>query len=143
MSKESAAAFAASVAHSAAVSAVLPAAGGLQLFRKVRDIENDTFRMYFTAYDSSLQTIHAPLEVAKFSMQCVSSSGRCVVRTFNNEKNGEDKPVLEVLVDNSLQMRVDASDIHGKIISDEWLGGGGFSSDDKYFVYVAGMRTID
>lgn len=141
MSKQSAAAFAASVAHSVSISALLPASGGVEVFRKVRDVDNDCNRVYFTAYDSSLQELHAPVEVSKFAMQHVSPSGRVTLRAFNGEKNNEDKPVLEVLVGGSLALRVDASEVHGKVMADDWLGGGGFSRDDKYFTYIAATKA--
>jgi hypothetical protein len=112
----------------------------LNLFRSVRDIEKDSSRSYFTPYaidegSKLLNPIFPPIEVHKYDIDVLSPSSRITIR-MNSSDN---KYFIEILCEKSLVMRIDVSDVHEKIIGDEWFGGASFSPNEDYFVYVAGI----
>lgn len=86
------------------------------------------------------------MEVSKRVIDCHSPSGLLNIKINDTLSGGSNKEgkccVIEVTRDISLEKVIDVSSVHGKVIGDGWFGKSGcnhFSSDEKYFVYVAGQ----
>jgi hypothetical protein len=112
----------------------------IYLKRTVRDIQKDSFKFYSTLYQiqSSGQKIlplASPIEVPKVDVDAMNLDSSYQVKMSNNS---EGKCYIEVFHYQSLKYRLDTSDLHEKVIGDEWFGGYSFSPDGKSFVYVAG-----
>jgi hypothetical protein len=139
------------VGSSVAVSATLQGNRIINLRRKVRDINNNSAKTFSCPYicnDTSIKPLLAPVEVSKRAIECNSASGLLNIK-INDTSGGsgakEGKCVIEVTRDISLEKMIDVSNVHGKVIGDGWFGKSGcnhFSSDEKYFVYVAGQYTL-
>ena len=116
----------------------------IQLTRSVRDCENDSIRSFsyhlLLTPDRKLQNVANPVEVTKSDLTAHSKSGQVTVKSTSS---GDGKCAIDVLREGSLSVRVDASEMHEKIIGDEWFGGYSFSPDERRIVYVAGeIRNI-
>jgi hypothetical protein len=115
----------------------------IQLTRSVRDCDNDTSRSYVTTLwispDNSLRHIANPVEIAKTDFSACSQTSRVTV-TSTSAADG--KCSIDIFRDGALHMRVNAAELHEKIIGDEWFGGYSFSYNEDYLVYVAGMFSL-
>ena len=112
--------------------------------RTIRDIEKDTFKTYFTSFlspsspassSSKLIPIHPLIEIQKYEIDSINLNRNINIKIINSL---DGKSLIEVFQNDSLSYRLDLSEIHDKVIGDEWFGGSSFSSNGKYFVYVAG-----
>ena len=135
------------VGSSVAVTATLQGNRIINLRRNVRDINSNTTKTFACPYifnDTTIKPLLAPVEVSRRVIDCNSASGLLNIKVNDTTSGGgkEGKRVLEVTRDISLEKIIDVSDVHGKVIGDGWFGKSGcnhFSSDEKYFVYVAGQ----
>src|SRR5690349_9541081 len=61
-------------------------------------------------------------QVTKAAILCRSRTGK-TFRAVNSQKDNKDVPTVEVSdADGSLALRIDASEIHGKVCGDDWFG---------------------
>ena len=113
--------------------------GVLSCIRSVRDLDDNCSRMLHETFlmAGSRLKLHSSVEVPRFAVMDVSPSGNNSVTIVHKE----DKPVLTVQSMEGVSFKVDASGIHGKVVGDNNLGGWSWSSDEKYFVYVAMEKT--
>ena len=114
----------------------------IYLKRNIRDIEKDSFRFYSNLYkiqsnEMKILPIASPVEITKVDIDAMSLDSSFQVKMSNNL---EGKCSIEIFHYQSLQYRLDASDLHERVIGDDWFGGYSFSPNGKYFVYVAGLN---
>jgi acylaminoacyl-peptidase len=112
--------------------------------RNIRGLDEDrvrTFQETFIVSSGELVKITSNyLDVAKPVCSDLSPSGARTVsfyNTFYGAAVKEDKPIIEVITNNSETFRIDASEHHGKVIGDAWFGGCSWSSDELFVTYVA------
>lgn len=106
--------------------------------RTVKDIEKDTNKVYFTSYSTSgtkLKALFPFVEVLKYDIDVSNSNNSINIKMLNSL---DGKCLIEVFTNESLLYRLDVSEVHDKVIGDDWFGGCSFSPNGKYFTYVAG-----
>jgi hypothetical protein len=112
----------------------------IYLKRTIRDIDKDSFKFYSSLYHiqsngMKILPLSPPIEVPKVDVDAMSLDSSFQVKMSNNS---EGKCCIEIFHYQSLKYRLDTSDLHERVIGDEWFGGYSFSPNGRYFVYVAG-----
>jgi hypothetical protein len=111
----------------------------LHLKRIVRDIEKDTVKHYSCPYlikDKNIIPFLPSTEIIKIDIDAININSSTNVKMSNTV---DGKCLIEIFSNGILSSRLDASEIHEKVIGDEWFGGTSFSPNGRYFVYVAGQ----
>lgn len=113
-------------------------------YRLCKDLEENKVATYLETYVySSKSDIYEipqpPIELAKVSLMSYSPSHQTVVTMKSIDKRQIIDVSLNKLndVSGSRRLRLDVSKVHGDVIADSWFGGQSWSSDERYFVYVA------
>lgn len=127
--------------------------GLLSIQRTVKDVDNDTTKIYQHYYNAVVQSDGtnglepAPIpatELPKSAFILNSKRSGICVRANNTDvagSPGKSKAIFEIFRGQSLTKRIDASSSHSKIIGDGWFGGASFSDNEEYFAYVAGNAS--
>lgn len=118
--------------------------------RSVRGIDEDRPRasteVYHCAEDGDLVKLSSQsLDIAKpvlFDMSVSGSSTVALHNTFYGATGAkEEKVVVEVISDVHGSYRLDASNVHGPVMGDSWFGGCSWTADERFFAYVAQVKT--
>ncbi len=118
--------------------------------RSVRGLDEDRPRSFIDTYVGDVQSKDLirlnsqSLDLSKPTIYDISPSNSLNISLYSVYfgVNGvkEEKPYLEVQGDDVESFRLDVSAVHGSFIGDTWFGGTSWSSDERYFVYVAKLK---
>ena len=107
--------------------------------KSIRDIDEDASRLisetFLAPSDDRNLLQYLPstsLPIAKSVIYDVSPKGKTLSITHN--KDGNSVIELNTL---SYDIKIDASNYHGKVLGDTWFGGVSWSYDERYVAYVA------
>lgn len=129
---------------SSSVSAAWLRHDSVTLLRSIRDVDDNANRQLLefhglsTSIESSTKQMNLkPLscvELSSYLLMDVSPSG---THTITITTNKEDKISLAYTSLEGRSFKIDLTSMHGKVVGDTWLGGCSWSSDERYFTYVA------
>lgn len=117
--------------------------------RSVRGIDEDRPRasteVFASTEDGSLVRVGSQsLDVAKPVIYDISPSGTSTIALHNTFFGAtgakEDKIIVEVSSDAGVY-RIDATSVHGAVMGDSWFGGSSWTSNERYFAYVAQVKA--
>lgn len=122
----------------------------LSSHRSVRDVGQDSRRTFFEVHtegspeEKSLRTV-STVETIPTDIYDISASGEKSIAIRSNTKAATAVTTIDLIYNTpndcqqpvSGSVRVDVSHIHGKVIADTWFGGCSWSSNERYFSYVA------
>ena len=111
------------------------------VFKSIRDLNEDTLRLQVDTLVASrdrLERVSMPaVDSVKPAAIEISPSGKYSLIIRNGK---EDKPIVELNSIDGVCFKVDASEYHGKVVGDSFLGLISFSKDEKFAAYVANAK---
>jgi len=106
--------------------------------RSVRDLNDDTTRVFvdnMRLEGDSLLRCPFSVESLKFVALDVSPSLEKTLILRTSQK--DEKPIIELQDTRRGNLKIDASDVHSKVLGDSFFGGISWSSDERYVAYTA------